>query len=183
MDAGHTQLGHLTLHKQRQGSRAPTSEVWCRCDALVSRVHACAPGRELLHLVDEISDVVCCATDAANFCQVVHSDAAWKEAAQQASTRLNTYVAKLNTDNVLFEGLQASMEQADRSVGAGETSWTAEDLKVGDSLMHEFRQSGMGLSEGVQGRNRELVGHEQRLCQQLMQFEVRRPLPCCLLGR
>lgn len=130
--------------------------------------------------MDEISDVVCCATDAANFCQVVHADARWKYEALQASQRLNAYVAVLNTDSVLFEGLQRTMQQAPSAPGQG---WTAEDIKVGHSLMHEFRQAGMGLTEDVQRKSRELVGQEQHLCQLLMQFEVRcrqEPFLCTL---
>ena len=56
--------------------------------------------------------------------------------------------------------------------GRAKEGWTDEEIKVGDSLLHEFKQAGMALDEGVQAQYRQLSMEQTRLCTQLMAFEV-----------
>lgn len=127
-----------------------------------------------MHILDDISDTLCHATDAAAFCGAVHADQQWRAAAQQASSTLQGYLAELNTTATLWHALQASMESAHRLSpwDVRESAWTVEEIKVGDSLLHEFRQAGMALEPHVQAQYRELAAKEQELIMALFSFEV-----------
>jgi Zn-dependent oligopeptidase len=126
--------------------------------------------------LDELSDILCHATDAAAFCAAAHADPVWRQAAQQSHQHLQGYLAQLNTSSVLWTSLRRSMELAHQpSVVQGE-GWTPEEIKVGDSLMHEFEQAGMALDEDAQAQYRLLSMQQQRLCARLVEFEV---CTCC----
>eukprot|EP00892_Ulva_mutabilis_P011909 jgi/Ulvmu1/9090/UM005_0185.1 len=147
-----------------------------KCNALVRDTQACPPGREVVHILDDISDTLCHATDAAAFCGAVHADKTWRSAAHQAQRTLQGYLTELNTTDTLWHALQASMEIAHGRApsSADESSWTAEEVKVGDSLLHEFRQAGMALEPRVQEQHRMLAANEQELIMALFQFETHR---------
>jgi hypothetical protein len=71
--------------------------------------------------------------------------------------RLNAYVAVLNTDNILFQGPQAFMEEG--NVSAGETICWPEDLESRPQFdVRSSGRQGWGPEEEVQGRNRDLAG-------------------------
>lgn len=61
------------------------------------------------------------------------------------------------------------------SSGATKEPWTEEEIKVGDSLIHEFRQAGMALGESVQAQYRQISRDQQHLCARLLAFEVPHP--------
>lgn len=146
----------------------------CRCNSLVKASQASQPGRQVVHILDEISDTLCHATDAAAFCGAVHVDQQWRSAAQQASQRLQGYLAELNTTTVLWSSLQASMQSV-HGLSPQEqatSGWTGEEIKVGDSLLQEFRQAGMALEPQVQEQYRVLAAREQQLIMNLFSFEV-----------
>lgn len=133
------------------------------------------PGRAALHLVDEISDVLCHATDAAAFCVATHADTAWRAAAQKSHQQLQRYMAELNTSSVLWDSLRRSMELAHAPASSNlqaHEAWTQEEIKVGDSLIHEFQQAGMALNEDAQAQYRKLAAEQQSLSAKLMSFEV-----------
>lgn len=131
-------------------------------------------------MLDEISDILCHATDAAAFCGATHADPEWRKAAQQSHQQLQGYMAELNTSSSLWHSLRSSMELAHKPASSGEReAWTEEEIKVGDSLIHEFKQAGMALDEGVQAQYRLLSMQQQRLCAQLMSFEVQPHCCCC----
>lgn len=126
-------------------------------------------------MLDEISDVLCHATDAAAFCAATHADEEWRKAASQSHKQLHGYMAELNTSRVLWHSLRRSMELAHEPAscaGGEKEGWTEEEVKVGDNLMHEFRQAGMALDDDVQAQYRQLSMEQQRLCAQLVAFEV-----------
>jgi Zn-dependent oligopeptidase len=131
-------------------------------------VRSTQPGLEALHLLDDISDTVCHAVDAANFCASAHADSAWRSAARQASSELNGYIAKLNTEHVLWDVLNRSMSDESQL-----KDWTAEERSAGHSLLVEFEQAGLGFGKQKGKQYRELAGQEQALCAKLARFEVR----------
>lgn len=169
----------------------------CRCNQLVQQVDEAPAGRGVVHLLDDISDRLCHATDAANFCTQAHADARWRAASHSAAQRLNAYMAQLNTDERLHRALSAAMQQAehadrarsdddgaaaDGGAGAGAgggdaaggaAGWTQEERKVGASLLLEFEQAGMGQDEQKSREYRQLIAQEQDLCAKLLHFEVR----------
>lgn len=146
----------------------------CRCNALMQDVQTCSPGRGALHLLDEISDRLCHATDTAAFCSATHADPEWRAAAWQSNQKLQSYMAELNTSPVLWSALSRSMERVHQQPPEqrDQEGWTEEEIKVGDSLMHEFRQAGMALDERVQEQYRQLSSKEHTLSTALMAFEV-----------
>lgn len=127
-----------------------------------------------MHILDDISDTLCHAADAAAFCGAVHADEHWRAAAHEASRALQGYLTELNTTDALWHALQASMEVAHGTSPqqTHEPGWTAEEIRVGDSLLHEFRQAGMALEPQVQEQHRILAGQEQELIMALFSFEV-----------
>ena len=139
----------------------------CRCNKLVQQIAEEPPGRPVVHLLDDISDHLCHATDAANFCTQAHAHAAWREASRRAAHGLNAYMAALNTDKRLWTALSATMQHAEQAAG-----WTLEEHKVGASLLLEFEQAGMGHDTEKSAQYQQLTAREQELCAQLTQFEV-----------
>lgn len=152
----------------------------CRCNSLVRETQTSTPGRQVVHILDDISDTLCHATDAAAFCGAVHVDRQWRAAAQQASQHLQGYLAELNTTAVLWHALQSSMQSAHSLTPQqqDETGWTAEEIKVGDSLLQEFKQAGMALEPRVQEQYRVLAAREQELIMALFSFEVHPSASC-----
>jgi hypothetical protein len=92
-------------------------------------------------------------------------------------------MAELNTSSVLWNALSQSMARAHQQTTEQQKreGWTEEEIKVGDSLLHEFRQAGMALDSSVQHQYRQLSAREHELCKKLITFEVRLQRPRKLL--
>ena len=139
----------------------------------MKQISATPPGRKALHLLDDISDAACHATDAANFCASAHADPAWRAAALRAARMLNSYMSTLNTDPTLWRALDDTMAATQAQPNAArEAGWTREELKAGASLLLEFEQAGMRADNAAGGKYRQQMDQEQALCAQLVQFEV-----------
>jgi Zn-dependent oligopeptidase len=155
-----------------------------RCRREVQEVSRCQPGRRIVHLLDNISDGLCRAADAAAFCGAVHSCSRWREAALEASRSLTAYMADLNTSPDLWEPLKATMMLV-HSLPPEEQrirGWTVEEIKVGQSLLHEFEQAGMSFPASVRLQYRSLNGLEQNLSSKLMAYQVSRSNACLPYG-
>jgi Zn-dependent oligopeptidase len=132
------------------------------------------PGRKALHLLDDISDTICHAADAARFCAAAHAEASWRSASLAACALLDAYIAKLNTESFLCDKLERTMEEADAltAEGRSEAGWTDEEQTVAASFLLEFRNAGIGYGEEVGRHYRRLIRREQGLSSQLALFEV-----------
>ena len=146
----------------------------CRCERAVSELERTPPGQRVVHLLDEISDAVCHAADAAKFCAATHSSVAWRSAAQTASHEMQSYIAQLNTQQLLCDKLAATMEKSSVLSDAQKQAagWTREEEIVGADLLREFKQAGMGQDPRVHAEYRRLTEFELHLCARLAHFEV-----------
>lgn len=146
----------------------------CRCDEAIGQLRRQPPSREVVRLLDRISDSACHAADAAKFCADVHSDPAWRDAASAASDSMCEYIAQLNTKQVLCDKLAATMEAVEAASEQERQAdgWTQEEVAVGASLLLEFEHAGMGQRQEVREEYRALMQHQQTLTAQLAHFEV-----------
>ena len=140
----------------------------------MEQIRTTPPGRKALHLLDDISDIACHATDAANICTSAHADPAWRTAAQNAAVKLNSYLSTLNTEPILWRSLDKTMaaRNAASSDATTHEHWTKEEVKAGESLLLEFEQAGMRADADAAARYREQTANEQALCASLVRFEV-----------
>ncbi|EWM25405.1 mitochondrial intermediate peptidase [Nannochloropsis gaditana] len=106
---------------------------------LTGRVPA---GVDVIRDMDAISNTLCIAIDAAELARNVHSEEAWREAAEEAFAGLSGYIHELNTDVGLYQAVCSVVK--DPHVAATldeEGSRTAQLLKA------EFESSGIHLPD------------------------------------
>ena len=62
--------------------------------------------KQTLHLLDDISNVVCTVIDAAELCRSTHASQQWRNGASDAFGILSEYIGSLNTDERLYRSLR-----------------------------------------------------------------------------
>ena len=62
--------------------------------------------RETLHMLDDISNLVCTVIDAAELCRSVHASDRWRRGAADAFGLLSGYIGNLNADERLYRSLR-----------------------------------------------------------------------------
>ena len=62
--------------------------------------------KRTLHLLDDISNVVCTVIDAAELCRSVHANPQWRRGASDAFGLLSEYIGSLNADERLYRSLK-----------------------------------------------------------------------------
>eukprot|EP00960_Hanusia_phi_P055292 762930-Hanusia_phi.AAC.10 len=97
--------------------------------------------KQMLILMDEISDSLCLVIDAAELCRSVHADSAWKENAMLAYEMLGDVISQLNSDEQLYRALDVCVKHR---VGA---DFNEEDKRMAWSLREDFERGGVHLDE------------------------------------
>jgi len=95
-------FGNPQLHKP-EGFDLATKEALQYSAKLVQQISEMAdrPSVEIIHKMDELSDVLCRVADLAECIRQVHPDPKVAESAQNACVSLNNYVEELNTSTDL----------------------------------------------------------------------------------
>jgi Zn-dependent oligopeptidase len=131
----------------------------------VRKISRVPPGRTAVGVLDDISNDLCHAIDTANFCTIAHAKKDWQAASVKAVTKLNGFLAGLNTNPALWKALSQSMPHADAE------GWSQEERIVGNSLLAEFRQAGMELGPEVAREYRALKAREEAVGLEIRQFQ------------
>ena len=137
-------FGNPQLHKP-EGFDLATQEALQYSTKLVQQISEMAdrPSVEIIHKMDELSDVLCRVADLAECIRQVHPNPKVAESAQNACVSLNNYVEELNTSTDLHHALRNLMQKEEFTKFDKVTQRTAE------SFMHDFEISGIHLEESA----------------------------------
>ncbi|KXZ54341.1 hypothetical protein GPECTOR_5g423 [Gonium pectorale] len=129
------------------------------CDEVLSELLSTSPleGARVVGLMDEMSDQLCRAYDAAECCRNVHSDPAWRQAASRACVQLGAYIARVNHHEGLYSLLAAALDAYEDSMEALDrretpplsphqlAGWCRETVLVAQRLKQDMEQAGIHL--------------------------------------
>lgn len=113
----------------------------CEASKLVEEATSPTRTRKMVDVFDDLSNVLCCVADLAEFIRVAHPKAEYREAAEDATYHISTVVEELNTNRVLYDCLRSVVENGDK------VPTTAVDNHVAKLFLFDFEQSGIHLSE------------------------------------
>ncbi|EKX40505.1 hypothetical protein GUITHDRAFT_75461 [Guillardia theta CCMP2712] len=120
------------------------------------------PAKQILTLMDEISDSLCLVIDAAELCRSVHEHSAWKEGAVEAYEILGDLISELNSDEKLYRALDSCVS----NMGADGRAFDEEDVRMAWSLREEFERGGVHLDRAGRQEMIELQGRASALLYQ-----------------
>ena len=81
--------------------------------------------KETLHLLDDISNIVCTVIDAAELCRSVHASPQWRRGASDAFGILSEYIGNLNDHEISISRPFSSMTQTCQPSVCSYTSFTS----------------------------------------------------------
>jgi Zn-dependent oligopeptidase len=139
---GHPELetpGGWALVTKQTIERCDELRAWCR------RADS-PPGLPLLQQLDNLSDTICLAVDAAELCRNVHADDEMRAKAQTAFEQLSNYISQLNTDMELYQSLARSDDDP-----AVASQLTPEQRRMSHLLREEFERDGIHLDQAGRG--------------------------------
>ncbi len=93
----------------------------------------------ILEHYDAISRNICSVIDVAEFVRSAHSDAAYRQAAEEAYSIVSRLINSLNMNSDLYHKLLATIEKYDKD-------FNEEDKIFAHDLKHEFESDGIHLS-------------------------------------
>lgn len=99
----------------------------------------------VLHLLDTVSNEVCCVIDAADACRNLHTDGAFLQTAQEAFETISAFIVELNSDPKLYQLLC--------EVVGDSTAWeklSEEERDFALDLKRDFEVEGIHLSGRLQ---------------------------------
>ena len=137
-------FGNPQLRKP-EGFDLATQEALQESAKLVHQISEMAerPTVEVIHKMDELSDVLCRVADLAECIRQVHPDPKVAESAQNACISLNNYVEELNTSTDLHCALRNLMQ------GDEFTKLDKVTQRTAESFMHDFEISGIHLEQSA----------------------------------
>ena len=140
------------LFDSAEGFRIATEGALETAQGLVEEISGMGdnPSMEVAVKMDELSDALCQVADLSECMRFVHSDPSVRDAAQNASLRINSFVEELNTDTSLHRSLSRFMTSPEFATADRVTQRTTE------LLMHDFEVSGIHLDREKRERVVEL---------------------------
>eukprot|EP01039_Chlorochromonas_danica_P008217 gene8217-9064_t len=101
----------------------------------------------VLHLLDTVSNDLCCVIDAAEACRNLHTDGAFLQSAQEAFETISAFIAELNSDPKLYQLLCEVVGDASAWEGL-----TEEERAFALDLKRDFEVDGIHLSDQLQAQ-------------------------------
>jgi len=131
--------------------------------------------KQTLHLLDDISNIVCTVIDAAELCRSVHASPQWRRGATDAFGILSDYIGNLNADERLYLSLRRfvfadddAIKSANNDGSDGVSSSTNSDSlsilsqlppeyqRMAHAMRREFERDGIHLTYTKREEAREL---------------------------
>jgi len=112
-----------------------------RASELVQEATSSKRERKMVDVFDDLSNVLCCVADMAEFIRVAHPKAAYREAAEHATYHISTLVEELNTNRELYDCLRSVVFNGDK------VPTSDVDNHVAKLFLFDFEQSGIHLSD------------------------------------
>ena len=119
--------------------------------------------KRTLHLLDDISNVVCTVIDAAELCRSTHATPQWRNGASDAFGILSEYIGSLNADDRLYRSLRRFVfndEDKDSTTAHGSSEIIAqlspEYQRMATAMRKEFERDGIHLQYTQREEAREL---------------------------
>lgn len=116
---------------------------------IVDEVLQSPPTPRLVGLFDKLSDTLCAAADLAEFVRLTHPDHQVRDAAEDTSRGISSYVEELNTNPGLYNALG-------KLLSSDKHEMSEETRRVGELFLFDFEQSGIHLDEEKRRRFVEL---------------------------
>ena len=107
---------------------------------IVDEVLQSSPTPLLVGLFDKLSDTLCAAADLAEFVRLTHPDHQIRDAAEDTSRGISSYVEELNTNPCLYNALG-------KLLASDKHQMSEETRRVGELFLFDFEQSGIHLEE------------------------------------
>ncbi len=122
--------------------------------------------KELLMLMDQVSNEICGVIDAAEFCRCVHANDKFRSAAERAFEMLSSYIHILNSDSELYNKLVHIVNNKEIMSNLEE-----EDVIFALDLKHEFETEGIHLQDKkhLNQLQSQVVNYETTVSQNLIQ--------------
>ena len=118
--------------------------------------------KRTLHLLDDISNVVCTVIDAAELCRSVHANPLWRNGASDAFGILSEYIGSLNADERLYRSLRTFVfNDGEKGGTTNGSSGIIEQLppeyqRMAYAMRKEFERDGIHLEYTQREEAREL---------------------------
>lgn len=114
--------------------------------------------KELLYVLDKISDTVCKIVDSAELCRNVHADPTWRQEAEKTFSTLLNFIFELNTKPELYDSL-CTVTKNKKIL----QQLSSEQQRVALLLQHEFERDGIHLPEDARRRQVQLSNKASHL--------------------
>ncbi|KAG2434975.1 hypothetical protein HYH02_011974 [Chlamydomonas schloesseri] len=142
-----------------------------RCDELLADILKCTPsdGVRVVQLMDDMSDELCRAYDAAECCRNVHVDPEWRHAAERVCVKLGSYISRVNAHTGMYQRLSEALAayEAGAKALSNHTApelrpwqmggWCRESVLVAQRLKQDMEQAGIHLPAAQRARVAELA--------------------------
>lgn len=117
--------------------------------------------KQTLHLLDDISNLVCTVIDAAELCRCTHASQQWRNGASDAFGILSEYIGSLNADERLYRSLRKFVfNDEDTATAHGSSEIIAqlppEYQRMATAMRKEFERDGIHLNYTQREEAREL---------------------------
>ncbi|KAL7533869.1 hypothetical protein ACHAXR_007152 [Thalassiosira sp. AJA248-18] len=124
--------------------------------------------KETLHLLDDISNIVCTVIDAAELCRSVHASPQWRRGATDAFGILSEYIGSLNADERLYLSLRrfVFMDHDGNNSNSGDEDDSTTNMilsqlppeyqRMAHAMRREFERDGIHLTYTKREEAREL---------------------------
>ncbi|XP_047736773.1 mitochondrial intermediate peptidase-like [Hyalella azteca] len=131
----------LAILRSYQGFHLMKQNATFEAEDLVEE--GCSPERKrkMVEVFDELSNVLCCVADLAEFVRLAHPDSHYQCAAQDAAFSIGALVEKLNVNRKLYDALRKVVEDGDV------VPTTPVDEHVARLFLFDFEQSGIHLED------------------------------------
>eukprot|EP00906_Rhabdomonas_costata_P036034 RCo050585 len=141
----------------KRGQRA--AQVCKQCLALLGSGQV-QSARQILRVLDTMSNELCLVLDAAEFVRNLHPDERYADSALQAFLELNHYMNVLNTDRTLFDHVLKILEHRD--------TLTPEEIRCAEVFKHDMLNNGIRLPDAQRDGIANVRSQIEELCSSLL---------------
>lgn len=146
------------------------AEAVKKCQTIVEHVTSTPRPKDVILLLDELSNALCLVVDAAELCRNVHPDPQYVQAATDTIMDLSSYMQTLNTNKELYSALVTALEEEGKQ-------WPEEWSRTAVLLQQDFEQYGIHLSKEDQAVVNQLHDEMNQLSSMFSFNAVRHPPP------
>ncbi len=101
--------------------------------------------KETLHLLDDISNIVCTVIDAAELCRSVHASPQWRRGATDAFGIVSEYIGNLNADARLYLSLRRFVFDDDDDDDVNDATATTTSFSILSQLSPEYQRMALAM--------------------------------------